>query len=320
MTAPGSAATASPTTTHTAATEGRTGPFVLVAAEDGLHHGGRPAEHLAGRAVTAVTATDPAAAWALVDGAEVVRVTPDGAEEVARLTDGRGLCIHEDRGTVFVGGTEARLWRLEGSDLVRVASFDDAPTRSEWSTPWGGPPDIFSMASHGDDLYVSVHVGGILHSDDDGRNWRATIDLHDDVHQVVVDDDGTMWAATGRRGLARSTDKGRTWQYLDAGLHATYLLAVAVTDAGVLVSAQSGHAGRDTAVYLLDGDRFEPVAGLPEPLSGVSPRHLAASGTHAALATDDGGVHLSHDGGRTWRSLGAVDVPHGVIVTGSALP
>ena len=48
------------------------------------------------------------------------------------------------------------------------------------------------MASHGDDLYVSVHVGGVLHSaDDDGRTWRATIDLHDDVHQVVVDDAGT---------------------------------------------------------------------------------------------------------------------------------
>ena len=33
----------------------------------------RPAEHLAGRSVTAVTATDPTAAWALVDGTDVVR-------------------------------------------------------------------------------------------------------------------------------------------------------------------------------------------------------------------------------------------------------
>lgn len=320
MTAPGSTADTATAThahaaTHTAATEGRTGPFVLVAADDGLHHGSRPAEHLAGRTVTAVAATDPDAAWALVDGVEVVRVTPYGAEAVAHLTDGGGLCIHEHRGTVFVGGTEARLWRLEGGDLVRVVSFDDAPTRSEWSTPWGGPPDVFSIASHSDDLYVSVHVGGILHSDDGGRTWRANIDLHDDVHQVVVDDTGTVWAATGRRGLARSTDKGRTWQYFSDGLHATYLLAVAVTDTGVLVSAQSGHAGSDTTVYRLVGDRFEPVTGLPEPLSGVSPGHLAASGDHAALAADDGGVHLSHDGGRTWHPDGTVDRPHGVIVT-----
>lgn len=175
------------------------------------------------------------------------------------------------------------------------------------------------MASHGDDLYVSVHVGGILHSDDDGRTWQATIDLHDDVHQVVVDDAGTVWAATGRRGLARSTDKRHTWQYLTDGLHATYLLAVAVTDAGVLVSAQTGHAGPDTAVYLFAGNRFEPVSGLPSPLSGVSPRHLAASGAHAGLAIDDGTVYLSDDGGRTWNSEGRLDRPHGVSVTDPAL-
>lgn len=293
----------------------RAEPFVLIAADDGLHHSSRPAEHLAGRSVTAVTATDPISAWALVDGTDVVRVTPDGTEEVARLTDGRGLCIHEHRGTVFVGGKDARLWRLAGGELVRVASFDEAPTRDQWTTPWGGPPDVFSMASHGDDLYVSVHVGGILHSTDDGQTWRTTIDLHDDVHQVVVDDAGTVWAATGRRGLARSTDKGRTWQYLADGLHATYLLAVAVTDAGVLVSAQSGHAGSDTAVYLLNGERFEPVTGLPSPLSGISPRHLAASGPTAELMTDDGTLHLSHDEGRTWRPEGSVDRPHGVTVT-----
>ena len=307
--------TASATARQDTAAE-RAEPFVLIAAEDGLHHGGRPAEHLVGRSVTAVTATDPTAAWALVDGTDVVRVTPEGPEEVAHLTDGRGLCIHKHRGTVFVGGKDARLWRLEGGELVRVASFDEAPTRDQWSTPWGGPPDVFSMASHGDDLYVSVHVGGILHSDDDGRTWRATIDLHDDVHQVVVDDAGTVWAATGRRGLACSTDKGRTWQYLSDGLHATYLLAVAITAAGILVSAQSGHAGSDTVVYLFAGDRFEAVTGLPAPLSGISPRHLAASGAHAALVTDDGGVYLSDDGGRTWqRSDGTVAGPLGVILT-----
>ncbi len=310
------ASTQQAATSTATSTEDRTEPFVLVAADDGLHHGGRPAEHLVGRTVTAVTTTDPDAAWALVEGTDVVRLTREGTEDVARLTDGRGLCIHEHRGTVLVGGKDARLWRLEGGDLVRVASFDEAPTRDQWSTPWGGPPDVFSMASHGDDLYVSVHVGGILHSADDGQTWRATIDLHDDVHQVVVDDDGTVWAATGRRGLARSSDKGRTWQYLTDGLHATYLLAVAVTDAGVLVSAQSGHAGSDTAVYLLAGDHFEPVTGLPAPLAGVSPRRLAASGAHAALAADDGTVYASPDGGRTWqRSDGTVTGPHGVIVT-----
>ena len=63
----------------------------------------------------------------------------------------------------------------------------EAPTRAEWHTPWGGPPSVFSMASLGDDLFVSVHVGGILRSSDGGQSWEATIDLHEDVHQVVAD-------------------------------------------------------------------------------------------------------------------------------------
>ena len=315
MTAPGSTAASAATAAATDA-DGVTEPFVLVAGADGLHHAGGAARHLAGRAVTAVTATDPGTVWALVDGTDVVRVAGDATEDVARLDDGRGRCLHRHRETLYVGGAGARLWRLDGDDLVRVTSFDHAPTRDEWTTPWGGPPDVFSLASHGDDLYVSVHVGGILHSDDGGRSWRATIDLHDDVHQVAVDGDGTVWAATGRRGLARSTDQGRTWQHLAAGLHATYLLSVAATDIGVLVSAQSGHAGSDTAVYLLEGDRFEPVTGLPVPLSGISPGHLAASGSTAALVTDAGTVHLSHDGGRTWQQAdGTVPGPRGLVVT-----
>ena len=62
---------------------------------------------------------------------------------------------------------------------------------------------VFSMASDGTDLYVSVHVGGILRSAD-GVSWSPTIDLHDDVHQVTVSPDRTVWAATGSRALRRA--------------------------------------------------------------------------------------------------------------------
>jgi hypothetical protein len=50
------------------------------------------------------------------------------------------------------------------------------------------------MASHRDDVYVGVHVGGIIRSDDGGETWTDTIDLHVDVHR--------SWSnrATGRCG------------------------------------------------------------------------------------------------------------------------
>jgi hypothetical protein len=93
-----------------------------------------------------------------------------------------------------------------------------------------------------------------------------------------------------------------SWTFHREGLHATYSLALAITSAGVLAGASSGHAARDGAVYLFDGSRFEPVDGLPDPLGGaVGPRQIASHGDHAALIAPGGAVYVSDDGGRRWR-------------------
>ncbi|MGF1597245.1 MAG: hypothetical protein ACFCVK_09995 [Acidimicrobiales bacterium] len=276
---------------------------VLAATPDGLRGPGVGDGLLPGRRITSL-ATDGDDVWLLVDGNEVHRLGPHGHGVVATLGSTKGTCLHVHRGIVFVGADPATLWRLRGDHLEPVSAFDGAPTSEAWHTPWGGPAAVMSMASAGDDLLVGVHVGGILRSADLGRSWEATIDLHDDVHQVAVDPaSGNLWAATGERGLGRSLDRGRTWSYHADGLHATYLLAVAVADRGVLVGASSGHAGADGALYLFDGVRFERIVdGLPERFDGaIGPRMMAASGPLAALALPDGSLRVSVDGGRRWR-------------------
>lgn len=277
----------------------------VVATGRGLHVPGETTGGLAGAEVTGAF-VEGADLWVLVDHRQVHRVTAGGSELVAGLANGGvGSCLIVYDQTVWVGGQDAALWRREGSNLEAVASFWAAPSRDDWSTPWGGPPAVFSMAAHGPDLYVGVHVGGILRSSDGGRSWTPTIDLHDDVHQVTVDGRGTIWAATGMRGLAESTDRGATWRYHTAGLHGTYLLAVAASADGVLVGASSGHAAGDGALYRLDGERFERCGdGLPGELGGaVNPRHLAAAGDDAAVALPGGDVYASGDGGRSWAQV-----------------
>jgi hypothetical protein len=258
---------------------------------------------LDGASVTAVHA-DGADLWVLVAGRELYRVVGERAELIASLEGkARATCVATHGGAVWVGGDLAGLWRLESGTLADVASFHDAPTRADWHTPWGGPPSVFSMASDGTDLYVSVHVGGILRTTD-GETWAATIDLHDDVHQVALGPDGAVWAATGYRALAESRDRGETWRYHSAGLHGRYLLAVAPVADGVLVGASSGHSARDGALYRFDGDRFHRAHGLPDDLRGaIGPRKIAAIGEHAVVALPDGSVHASHDGGREWTPL-----------------
>lgn len=256
---------------------------------------------------TAVTALHPSAerTWVLADRRTLHRVDADGPAEVASLDDRVGSCVIEHGGSVFVGGNDAQLWRLDGGDLVLQPSFRSAPTSDRWSTPWGGPPDVFSMADSGDDLYVGVHVGGIMRSSDGGRSWTPTIDLDEDVHRVVADERGDLWAATGHGALAHSTDRGATWAFHAAGLHGTYLLTVAVAGADVLVGASSGPHADDGALYRFDGDAFERCgAGLPADLGGaVGPRRLAAAGDVAAVALPSGDVHASVDGGRSWAQV-----------------
>jgi hypothetical protein len=238
--------------------------------------------------------------WALIDRRHLYRVAGNTSELVARLEQPVGRVLGAHRGAVWVGGQGARLWRLEGNSLARVTSFQEAPTHEEWHTPWGGPPDVFSLASDGTHLFVSVHVGGILRSTD-GTDWAPTIDLHDDVHQVAVGENGTVWAATGMRGLAESRDHGATWRYHTRGLHATYALAVAALPHGALVAVSSGHAAKDGGVYRFDGERIARCTGLPADLRGaVGPRQLATSGDRAVVALPNGHVYASEDGGTVW--------------------
>jgi hypothetical protein len=278
---------------------------LVVATADGLRLPGTPDPVLPGRRIGSI-AVERDTIWVLTGSDELYRVARDGSgERAAALTVGSATCIHAHHGTVFVGGDDARLWRLHDGELEPVTSFERAPTRADWHTPWGGPPAVFSMASHGDDLYVGVHVGGIIRSADNGDTWTDTIDLHVDVHEVVTDPhDGTVWAATGRRALAESHDRGASWRFHTDGLHATYSLVLAVTSAGVLTGASSGHAGRDGAVYLFDGSRFERVEGLPDRLDGaVGPRQIASDSDHAALIAPGGDVYVSDDAGRRWRRV-----------------
>jgi hypothetical protein len=273
----------------------------VIATVAGLHLLDRRAAGPLAEARISAVHSDDDALWVLAAGRDLYRVARGGPEPIASLGDGAvGSCIGTHRGEVWVGGDEAGLWRLRNDRFEAVESFHEAPTRAEWGTPWGGPPAVFSIASDGSELYVSVHVGGILRSSD-GESWTPTIDLHDDVHQVAVGPDGTLWAATGRRGLAESNDRGVTWRYHVDGLHARYALAVAAVTDGALLTVSSGHAARDGAVYRFDRQHLSRVSGLPDQLGGaVGPRQLAAAGEQAVVALPDRDVYVSHDGGRQW--------------------
>jgi len=273
---------------------------LLVGTAAGLHRVDDGHTELAGRQVNAL-----AGGWAVVEGRAVWH---DGEWVADDLGAPVATCVLPVGAGALVGTAEGHLVRLPIGE--RLASFDNAPGRDDWYTPWGGPADVRSMATGPEGtIYVNVHVGGIMRSPDGGVTWAPTLDVDLDVHQVVVAPDGTVLAACGR-GLAVSTDQGDTWTVVDDGLAATYARAVAVAGDTVLLSVSTGPDGHRAAVYrrsLHGGGPFRRSAiGLPGTFPGnVDTFCLVADGDLAALGTFAGRVYLSDDAGGSWATVAA---------------
>jgi hypothetical protein len=283
---------------------------VLVASQEGLHRfddrGAAEPLQLASHAVTTI-APHGRELWAAVDGSELWQTSGGEWNHVTDLPGLRASCIAATHAYVFVGSSEARLFRVAGERLEAVTAFDRVEGRSTWYTPWGGPPETRSLSEWDDDLYVNVHVGGILRTDDRGEHWTPTIDIGADVHQVATAEGLVLAACAG--GLAVSEDRGMTWTFRADGLEAPYSRAVTVCGDAVLVSASSGPRGGRSAVYrgALAGGGFERCRdGLPEWFAdNVDSSWLDAlpDGSFVAFGTSDGRLFGSRDAGSSWAEL-----------------
>ena len=302
---------------------------ILVGCDDGLLNLASEGERMrvdhTGRRVTAA-ALKGLDVWAILDGREIWRTDSDTGRirHAGAIGDGlRVNCVADTRAGVFVGTSEAHLFELldRGGEyeLRRVERFEDIDGRSEWHTPWGGPPDVRSISEESDTVYVNVHVGGIARTREDGAGtWEPTIDIHADVHRVLAVP-GRVLAACAL-GLAVSGDRGDSWEMRTDGLHATYCRGVAVSGDTVFVSASVGPHGGRSAVYRgsLDGGEFERGGkSLPDWFGdNVDSAWLDAAPGLVAFGTSDGLVFASEDDGASWSEIASgISGLHCVVVT-----
>jgi hypothetical protein len=293
-------------------------PRILLGTVSGLRQvdapGAESPEAFAGHTVTAL-ARDGARTWAVLDGETIWATTDDGAWAAAASVSGPpATCLAPTPTGLLVGTEQAHLLRLAGGRLTPVEAFDQADGRKTWYTPWGDPADVRSIAASRAAIYVNVHVGGVLRSPDGTRGWTPTLDIEVDVHQVIAHPTRPrVVLVAAADGLGVSRDQGESWEFVTAGLHASYARAVAVAGDWVLMTASTGPGGRRSAVYRrrLDGDDdFERCrAGLPEWFShNIDTACLATAGPVAAFGTEDGRVFRSLDAGASWE-LAAKGLP-----------
>jgi photosystem II stability/assembly factor-like uncharacterized protein len=263
-------------------------------------------ETLAGRPVTAL-AREGATLWAVVDGTTLWQRRDGGWRQCAAIAGPPATCVAATATGLLVGTEQAHLLRLAGDALVPIDSFETTEGRAAWYTPWGDPADVRSIAIAADGtIHVNIHVGGVARSRDGGKSWAPTIDIEEDVHQVLAHPTRPeVVLVASAEGFGISGDGGDSWQLSTTGLHAHYLRAVAVAGEHVLVSASAGFHGRRSAIYrkpLDGGSRFERCeAGLPKWFDdNIDTACLAAADALVAFGTSDGRVFRSRDAGEHW--------------------
>lgn len=286
-------------------------PQVIAGTSDGLLFlNSEQHIELEGKSITALALSQDGL-WVIADRNSVWhRNSNNQWHQVASVNDLQLNCILPIEGAVLVGTSGACLIRIADGNMHRINCFLTVEGRSEWYTPWGGPPDVRSMAvSQSGELYVNVHVGGILRSNDQGQSWQPTIDVHADVHEVqTVPDRPELVLAATAEGLAMSQDKGNSWSFDRTNLHSDYSRAVAVCTETILMTASTGPRTNKAAIYrrpLKVPGTFEKCdRGLPEWFSdNINTGTLATSGNIAAFGTRDGQIFLSNDAGLTWKQI-----------------
>ena len=298
---------------------------ILIGTADGLYRFGDAAPRLQGRDVGALAPAAGGGLWALLDRKEVARLDETGSPVEVLPLDGReGLCLVADGTELLVGTARAHLLVLQDGRLEPSPAFDDAPGRRNWYTPWGGPPDTRSLTVAAPGTWLAnIHVGGILRSADRGASWTPTLDIDDDVHQVVAARAGGPVVAAAAVGLLVSTDGGATWQRRTDGLHSTYARAVAVASDTVLLSASTGPHGARAALYRAPVDGSAELERCPVGEGwfdgNIDTGWLAAAGDLVAVAVPSGEVgdlYVSADAGRSWEHVtGGLPPPRWVTIT-----
>lgn len=321
--------------------------MILVATQSGLvavdDDGNQRFRVLEGREVSYVSTDTDGRVLAIADESEIVSAPSieyaardDGWSVLGSLPGARANCLADLAGRLFIGAEDARMWVMpsEGGEPTRIESFDAVPTRDEWDTPWGGPPDVRSLATIAGDspvIYADIHVGWIVRSFDLGETWTQLQGLHRDVHRVnshrLAPD--RVYAATAQ-GCFISEDRGESWeQHLEPFEPRNYQRCVMpdfdAPDLFLCTASLGPHPKGETGCEAMifrtvdAGETWENAHnGLPEHFyDNINTHMLAASAQRPgvfAFHDAEESVYMTDDAGAEWRKLATVEDALAVFV------
>lgn len=201
-----------------------------------------------------------------------------------------------DPSLVYVGAATGGVWKSVNGGLTWDPVFDDQPVAAIGALALDpGNPDVVWVGTGEGNPRNSVSVGdGLYKSVDGGRTWkRMGLEKTERIHRILLDPRdsrvayaaalGQAWGENPERGVFKTEDGGKTWRrvlYVDER-----------TGAADLVMDPENPNKLFAAMW--DYRRW--------------PWGFRSGGPGS-------GIHVSHDGGETWRKLTEDDgLPKGIL-------
>lgn len=187
-----------------------------------------------------------------------------------------------------------------------------------WKTFFPGK-QVTTVATAGDTVYIGTANDPYLYrSTDNGNRWEELERYTGTgVYSVteVYSDQGEVFASV-ERGIARSTDGGRTWIGITKGLPDAYVSCFAKNNNALFVGTYSSWKNKDAGVFR-STDRGATWDTLQTKLGSTTDVHALVAFQNTILAGTEGGIYRSTDNGETWdRPSGAGGVVKALIRVG----
>ena len=197
--------------------------------------------------------------------------------------------VHDNPNIIYAGSASGGLWKSTSGGIRWEPLFQDQVTASIGAVAiQQSNPDVIWVGTGEGNPRNSLNGGyGIFKSLDGGKTWKSMgLEKTRHIHRIIIDPlapdtiyvaaIGSPWGEHSERGVYKSTNGGKTWKKILSGNKKTGAadLVMDPSNPNKLIAAMWEHK-RDPWFFKSGG------AGS--------------------------GLHLSHDGGATWKKLTSAD-------------
>lgn len=210
-------------------------------------------------------------------------------------------CLFAKNKTLYVVTRSTKKFRIGSQDFPSVGLFSTRDDGKSWKHFGWNFTKCFSVSTttvEGNQVFYLSCGNGVQKSGDSGKTWTITTGANIyECLKTAIDpkNPNTVYAATAY-GIFKTTDSGKTWQEKNLGLTSTFTPTVFLDQNvnGTLYCATETGIHRS----LNGGDMWEPIGLLGLGIRTII-QHPAQTDIFAA-GTENDGVYISTDHGKTW--------------------